>query len=208
MKSRCGTAGSFTATESHAALPKCSCMRPDVSGTGRPMAPLILPGRRAPSTWAHRNFPARILWRDLCRGRRRSRSPGPAAACAGRLASTARGASSTQGRHASSDDRAVSFGAGAWRRWKEAISSRHSGAGSRKDLAGVALPVNADIPPEIDVEFVDEFDANAGPLGCQGHRRTWSHRRGCRRSECRLRCYWSPCPRPADHAGQNSGGLN
>lgn len=37
-----------------------------------------------------------------------------------------------------------------------------------KDLAGVALPVNADIPPDIDVGFVDEFDANAGPLGAKG----------------------------------------
>ena len=37
-----------------------------------------------------------------------------------------------------------------------------------KDLAGVALPVNADIPPEIDVGFVDEFDANSGPLGAKG----------------------------------------
>jgi xanthine dehydrogenase YagR molybdenum-binding subunit len=37
-----------------------------------------------------------------------------------------------------------------------------------KDLAGVPLPVNADIPPEIDVAFVDEFDENAGPLGAKG----------------------------------------
>jgi xanthine dehydrogenase YagR molybdenum-binding subunit len=37
-----------------------------------------------------------------------------------------------------------------------------------KDLAGVPLPVNADIPTEIDVGFVDEFDANAGPLGAKG----------------------------------------
>jgi xanthine dehydrogenase YagR molybdenum-binding subunit len=37
-----------------------------------------------------------------------------------------------------------------------------------KDLAGVPLPVNADIPPDIDVAFVDEFDANAGPLGAKG----------------------------------------
>jgi xanthine dehydrogenase YagR molybdenum-binding subunit len=37
-----------------------------------------------------------------------------------------------------------------------------------KDLAGVPLPVNADIPPEIDVGFVDEFDANSGPLGAKG----------------------------------------
>jgi xanthine dehydrogenase YagR molybdenum-binding subunit len=37
-----------------------------------------------------------------------------------------------------------------------------------KDLAGVPLPVNADIPPEIDVGFVEEFDANSGPLGAKG----------------------------------------
>ena len=37
-----------------------------------------------------------------------------------------------------------------------------------KDLAGVALPVNADIPPEIDVSFVDEYDAYSGPLGAKG----------------------------------------
>jgi xanthine dehydrogenase YagR molybdenum-binding subunit len=36
------------------------------------------------------------------------------------------------------------------------------------DLAGVALPVNADIPPAIDIAFVDEFDAYAGPLGAKG----------------------------------------
>ena len=37
-----------------------------------------------------------------------------------------------------------------------------------KDLAGVPLPVNADIPPGIDVAFVDEFDHEAGPLGAKG----------------------------------------
>ena len=36
------------------------------------------------------------------------------------------------------------------------------------DLAGVALPVNADIPPAIDIAFIDEFDAQAGPLGAKG----------------------------------------
>ena len=35
-------------------------------------------------------------------------------------------------------------------------------------MAGVAIPVNADIPPEIDVSFVDEYDAYAGPLGAKG----------------------------------------
>ena len=37
-----------------------------------------------------------------------------------------------------------------------------------QNLAGVALPVNADIPTEIDVSFVDEVDNNAGPLGAKG----------------------------------------
>jgi xanthine dehydrogenase YagR molybdenum-binding subunit len=37
-----------------------------------------------------------------------------------------------------------------------------------KDLAGVPLPVHADIPPEIDIAFVDEFDSNAGPIGAKG----------------------------------------
>jgi xanthine dehydrogenase YagR molybdenum-binding subunit len=32
----------------------------------------------------------------------------------------------------------------------------------------VALPVNADIPAEIDVSFVDQVDNNAGPLGAKG----------------------------------------
>ena len=36
------------------------------------------------------------------------------------------------------------------------------------DLAGVALPVNADIPPAIDIAFIDEFDAHTGPLGAKG----------------------------------------
>ncbi|MEV7383559.1 xanthine dehydrogenase family protein molybdopterin-binding subunit [Streptomyces lydicus] len=36
------------------------------------------------------------------------------------------------------------------------------------DLAGVALPVNADIPAAIDIAFIDEFDAHAGPLGAKG----------------------------------------
>ena len=36
------------------------------------------------------------------------------------------------------------------------------------DLAGVALPVNADIPPAIDIAFIDEFDAHSGPLGAKG----------------------------------------
>jgi xanthine dehydrogenase YagR molybdenum-binding subunit len=37
-----------------------------------------------------------------------------------------------------------------------------------KNLAGVAIPVNADIPPDITVHFVDEIDEKAGPIGGKG----------------------------------------
>jgi xanthine dehydrogenase YagR molybdenum-binding subunit len=37
-----------------------------------------------------------------------------------------------------------------------------------KNLAGVAIPVNADIPGDITIHFVDEFDEHAGPLGAKG----------------------------------------
>ncbi len=37
-----------------------------------------------------------------------------------------------------------------------------------KNLAGVAIPVNADIPGDIQIHFVDEFDAQASPLGAKG----------------------------------------
>ena len=37
-----------------------------------------------------------------------------------------------------------------------------------KNLAGVAIPVNADIPSNIKVHFVDEFDEHSGPLGGKG----------------------------------------
>ncbi|WP_326558169.1 xanthine dehydrogenase family protein molybdopterin-binding subunit [Micromonospora sp. NBC_01796] len=37
-----------------------------------------------------------------------------------------------------------------------------------QNLSGVSLPVNADIPPLIDVAFVDEYDDRAGPLGAKG----------------------------------------
>ena len=44
----------------------------------------------------------------------------------------------------------------------------HLGRWLAKDLAGVALPVNADIPPNIDIEFIDEFDEKSGVLGAKG----------------------------------------
>lgn len=50
-------------------------------------------------------------------------------------------------------------------------ASRHDPALGRwlsKDLAGVAIPVNADIPADIRIHFVDEFDPHASPLGARG----------------------------------------
>jgi xanthine dehydrogenase YagR molybdenum-binding subunit len=37
-----------------------------------------------------------------------------------------------------------------------------------KNLAGVAIPVNADIPGDITIHFVPEFDEHASPLGAKG----------------------------------------
>jgi xanthine dehydrogenase YagR molybdenum-binding subunit len=37
-----------------------------------------------------------------------------------------------------------------------------------KNLAGVAIPVNADIPTDITVHFVDEIDEKASPIGGKG----------------------------------------
>ena len=37
-----------------------------------------------------------------------------------------------------------------------------------KNLAGVALPVNADIPSDIDVAFIDQIDEHASPIGGKG----------------------------------------
>jgi xanthine dehydrogenase YagR molybdenum-binding subunit len=37
-----------------------------------------------------------------------------------------------------------------------------------KDLTGISLPMNADIPTDIQVHFVDEFDAHASPTDARG----------------------------------------
>ena len=37
-----------------------------------------------------------------------------------------------------------------------------------KNLAGVAIPVNADIPADVTVHFIDEIDEHAGPIGGKG----------------------------------------
>jgi xanthine dehydrogenase YagR molybdenum-binding subunit len=57
--------------------------------------------------------------------------------------------------------------------WGKATTevSRHDdrlGRWVSKNLAGVALPVNADIPSEIDIAFIDEVDEHASPVGGKG----------------------------------------
>jgi xanthine dehydrogenase YagR molybdenum-binding subunit len=50
-------------------------------------------------------------------------------------------------------------------------ASRHDerlGRWLSKNLAGVALPVNADIPSDINVAFIDEVDEHASPIGGKG----------------------------------------
>jgi xanthine dehydrogenase YagR molybdenum-binding subunit len=37
-----------------------------------------------------------------------------------------------------------------------------------KNLSNVAIPVNADIPSDITIHFVDEFDPHASPIGGRG----------------------------------------
>ncbi|WP_226583662.1 xanthine dehydrogenase family protein molybdopterin-binding subunit [Acuticoccus sediminis] len=37
-----------------------------------------------------------------------------------------------------------------------------------KDLAGVPIPVNADIPADLDITFIDEIDTRVGPIGARG----------------------------------------
>jgi xanthine dehydrogenase YagR molybdenum-binding subunit len=37
-----------------------------------------------------------------------------------------------------------------------------------KNLSNVSVPVNADIPSDIQIHFVDEFDAHSSPTGARG----------------------------------------
>jgi CO/xanthine dehydrogenase Mo-binding subunit len=50
--------------------------------------------------------------------------------------------------------------------WGQA--SRSCGRWPSKNLTGISLPVNADIPTDIQVHFVDEFDAHASPTSARG----------------------------------------
>jgi xanthine dehydrogenase YagR molybdenum-binding subunit len=45
---------------------------------------------------------------------------------------------------------------------------RHLGRWISQNLAGVAVPVNADFPSDVDVGFIDEVDEHASPIGGKG----------------------------------------
>jgi xanthine dehydrogenase YagR molybdenum-binding subunit len=51
---------------------------------------------------------------------------------------------------------------------EESVQEPTHGRWLAKNLSNVAIPVNADIPTNIDVTFVDEFDSHASPLGARG----------------------------------------
>jgi xanthine dehydrogenase YagR molybdenum-binding subunit len=52
--------------------------------------------------------------------------------------------------------------------WSWDPASTACGRWLSKNLTGVSLPVNADIPADSQVHFVDEFDAHASPTGARG----------------------------------------
>lgn len=51
---------------------------------------------------------------------------------------------------------------------EESVQEPTHGRWFAKNLSNVAIPVNADIPAEIDVSFVDEFDLHTSPIGARG----------------------------------------
>ena len=51
---------------------------------------------------------------------------------------------------------------------EQSVQEPHRGRWLAKNLSNVAIPVNADIPSDIQIHFVDEIDTNACPLGARG----------------------------------------
>jgi xanthine dehydrogenase YagR molybdenum-binding subunit len=51
---------------------------------------------------------------------------------------------------------------------EESVQEPTHGRWFAKNLSNVAIPVNADIPSNIDVDFVDEYDQHASALGARG----------------------------------------
>jgi xanthine dehydrogenase YagR molybdenum-binding subunit len=51
---------------------------------------------------------------------------------------------------------------------EESVQDPNTGAWLAKNLSNVAVPVNADIPTDITIHFVDEFDEHASAIGARG----------------------------------------
>jgi xanthine dehydrogenase YagR molybdenum-binding subunit len=51
---------------------------------------------------------------------------------------------------------------------EESVQEPTHGRWLAKNLSNVAIPVNADIPGAIEVDFVDEFDPHASAIGARG----------------------------------------
>ena len=71
-----------------------------------------------------------------------------------------------------------------------------------KNLSGVAIPVHADIPADIDDPLRRRGRRAREPARRQGHRRAGCHRRRGRRCQRRFPCDRQTHPRAADHPGQ------
>ena len=125
------------------------------------------------------------LRRDLRGGRASTPSSGSCASGAPSAATASAGSSIPR------TARAQMTGAIIWGWGMAAMEASHHeptlGRWLSKNLAGVAIPVNADIPCDLQIHFVDEFDAHASPLGAQGHRRARGDRR--RRGRRRTRSF-------------------
>ena len=105
------------------------------------------------------------LGRDLRRGGRRPGLRRAAAAARGRR--LLGGADHQPAHGAGADDRRIIWGWGK-ATMEESDQEPVYGRWLAKNLSNVAVPVNADIPADIDVSFVDEFDEAASLIGARG----------------------------------------
>ena len=79
---------------------------------------------------------------------------------------------------------------------------RHLGRWISQNLAGVAVPVNADIPSDVDVDFIDEVDEHASPIGGKGIGELGATGVDAAVADAVFHASWPPDPRAADHPGQ------
>ena len=51
---------------------------------------------------------------------------------------------------------------------EQSVQEPRHGRWLAKNLSNVSIPVNADIPSDITIHFVDEFDEHVSPIGARG----------------------------------------